>query len=187
MMMVERYNSIMKTRYVLLIIFTLLLLLSSCAATKTEIKQIPPLVFDKSSEYKVDLTQIDRPKPIQPQYGRLNPNGTITIIPREQLENKDLIILNLDEYKKVESLIQLCITYKTIILQQEVLINEKIKIENSVKELAELERIKANEYYQLFQESENSYKNEIKERRNDNLVNKVIQGIMTGAIIVLAL
>lgn len=166
-------------------IFTLLflsLLFSSCGPRTLNIKEMPKLEFEKTPPYSIDLSTIEKPAKPNPLFGVQRDDGTITIIDKS-IEDPNVVVFNLAEYKKVAQVVSLAVTYKELIKQQEVLINEKIKIENSLKEFLELERLKSIEYQRMWVDTTNQYYLEQYNRSQDNFMSKVYQSIMMATIV----
>lgn len=172
---------------ILLSIF--LFLIVSCSPNMVEVKERPNLSFNKTEEYHIDLDSIKKPDPPVFIYGNVKDNGKdISIIGSEDLKNINrVVILTPEEFNKISQLVDLSVTYKKIILKQEDLVNEDIKIINSLKEFIEIERLKSDEYEKMWARSENMYRTEEYERRKDNVINKAIQMILSCGIIVVAL
>jgi hypothetical protein len=173
----------------IIVICLLSLFISGCYTTQETIIRYEPteLKFEKSDPYKLDTSSISVPDPIETMYGKMNYDSTVTILDEYSEEEGDVIILTLNEYKKVAELLNYAITYKTITSQQEILINEKIKIENSLKELAQLERMKTEHYYSLWANSEQMYLEEFKKRKQEHIFHIFQQAVMLGTIIVVAI
>lgn len=159
---------------------------TGCSPQLLDYKNISPLVLNKSPEYKIDLSTIPKPEPINRKYGILRSDGSITLVNPDMINEADVIVLTLDEYKKIGELVKLAITYKELVLQQEVLINENIKIENSLKEFVELERLKTIEYSEMWINSENMYRQERYDNSRNKIVSNIVQVILSGAVVLLA-
>jgi hypothetical protein len=145
-----------------------------------------PLTISDSKPYHVDLDSIPKPSPIIRTYGKFKSDGTIEVIPRSRINESEVVILTHDEYSKVAQLVELASTYKDIVIQQTNLINEKITIENSLKEFIRLEHSKSNLMYNMYVHSENMYRQASYDRKVDNIIAKTVQIILTGCIVGLA-
>lgn len=155
-----------------------------CAPSQFTPTRPPDLQFDKTESYTIDLDKIPKPEVLKPIFLDEDMNK----IPEEQADQAAYILLVPSEYAKVGALVKLAKTYKSIIKDQEVLINANIDIINSLKEYAELERMKAQAYRDLWVDSENLYRQERYQRKVDNAVNKGAIGAITiGGIIALIL
>lgn len=175
----------------------LILCLGACSPKLVQVKELPKLEFERSEPYHIDLSNIPKPEPIKREYGKWSmekKEGTtwgvekvLTYVPPDELTGtEDAIILDVDEWKKVAMLVNLAVTYKQIIQQQEILINEKIRVDNGLKELIALERMKTNEIYSMWSYSENNYRMEVYERRNDQYIHKATEVLLMIGITALA-
>jgi len=158
-------------------------LCTSCASTIKR-EPLPELKLDKTSEYSIDLTKIEKPSPIRPIFAHRDDSGNIK---ESSMDDANVVILEQEEYKKVAQLVILATSYKKIIEQQTVLVNNQIDINNSLKEFVELERLKSREYQNMWLDSENTYLSEKYDHKVDNVLNKIVQLILTGAIVAIAL
>lgn len=160
----------------------------SCSPKMLDVKQAEPIKFEKTEEYKLDLSKIPKPDPLKSLIGVVqDTNGTIQVLDVESLgESKQVMVLTPEEFQKIAQLVNLAVTYKQIVLQQTDLINENINTSNSLKEFVEIERLKSDAYNELWVASENQYRQEAYERRNDNFVNKAIQLFLSCGILVVA-
>lgn len=164
-------------------IITLLLALSliSCAPAKFVPQKSLDIKFDKTPEYKLDLTKIPKPDPLKPMFVDENFEETDSA-------NARYIVLTPNEYAKIAALVKLTIAYKEISKEQEALVNSYIRNINSLKELVELDQIKIQQYRELWVDSENMFRQEVYDHKVDNAINRGALGIITiGAIILLAL
>jgi hypothetical protein len=163
-----------------------LVLLSGCAAVQVPYKEIPKLEFEKSPRYEINLDSIQKPSAPKVKYGDYTINDTIKIITPEEVSSKSVVIFDLEEYKKIGQLTVLALSYKSIIQQQEVLINQKIDIENSLKEFVELERLKSKEYADMWIDNVNMLNQERHSHTQDNVINKIFEAVLASAVLVLA-
>lgn len=164
-----------------------LLFLINCSTAPMAYKEIPKLEFERTPSYTIDLDDIKKPDAPKVKYGRYNSNGLLSILESDSdINSNDVIIFDTEEYKKIGQVVVLTTTYKNIIKQQEVLINQKIEIENSLKEFVELERLKTKEYADLWVDTVNMYELEKRDHNWDNNLHTVMQVIMTLSIIGLA-
>lgn len=164
-----------------LIFLCMILFLCGCASTTPPVPS--PIKFEKTEKYSVqeDLNKIVKPTPIEPIYVKLN-NNVLTVVPKSQATH---ILLNPTEYAKIGAVVKLAGTYKTIILEQENLVNLHINEINVLKELLELERQKAIDYRELWLNYQKMYESERWDHKVDNFVNRGVIGLMGAGIILL--
>lgn len=137
----------------------------------------PAVVFEKTSEYTLDLDSIPKPAKIKPIYVDEN----FKEVPKEEAK---FVVLAPSEYAKISALLKLAKAYKDIAKEQEVLINTHISVINSLKEYVALEQMKTKEYRQLWADSENAYRQEAHNRKVDNAIHKGTFGaIFLGVIL----
>jgi len=142
--------------------------------------EIPNLTFDKTQSYSLDLSTIPKPDKLIPVFVDKNYN----MVP---INDAKYIILTPIEYAKIAGLLKLTKTYKSITLEQEILINSNIDIINSLKEYVALERMKANEYRNLWVDSENAYREERYTRKWNDFISKGTMSIISIGAIVIAI
>ena len=145
---------------VILFIF-LVLFCIGCAPKQFEPFQPPEIKFEKTEEYKLDLSSIKKPEKINPIFVDENFKEVPT-------ENARFVLLSQQEYAKVGSLVELAITYKKVAEGQATLINLHINTINSLKEFLELERQKSLQYRELWVNAENNYRYEQWEHKKDS-------------------
>jgi len=158
------------------------LILSFGCAPAQFVPREPLIVeFEPTPPYSIDLSQIPKPDKIKPIFVDEN----FQEVPIEQAK---FIVLAPSDYAKIAALLKYARAHKDIVKEQEILLNVHIDIINSLKEYVALEQAKAEEYRQLWADSENAYRQERYAHRLDNAVNKGIFGaISLGAIIALIL
>jgi hypothetical protein len=163
-----------------LIVFLLgLFLLMGCAPKLLKQREIPPLVFDKTPPYFIDLSNIPKPDKLKPIFM----DSEFKEVSKDQAE---YIVLIPQEYAKVAAVVKLAKAYKGIVKEQETLINTDIQIINSLKEYVALERAKAEEYRNLWIDSENAYRQERYQHKLDQAITRGTFGtIALGALIAL--
>jgi len=155
--------------FISLIIFTFFLV--SCASSPTfSPKKMPELKFEKTPSYELDLSKV--PKIEKPIKIWVDEN-----FDRVDINNAKYLVLAKPEYAKFIAQLGLKKMYKDISLHQEILINQYIDNINALKEYLALERAKAEEYRQLWIDSENSYRHEQQLHAQDNAVHKTMIGI----------
>ena len=104
------------------------------------------------------------------------------------VEEAKFVVLVPAEYARIAALLKYARAHKDIVKEQEILLNVYIEIINSLKEYLALEQAKAEEYRQLWADSENAYRQERYQHRLDNAINKGLFGIISlGAIAALIL
>lgn len=154
-------------------------LLCSCAPKKFIPKEPPPVVFDKTPEYSVDLSTIPKPDKLVPVFVDENFEETT-------MDKAKYVLLTPQEYAKVGAVVKLAKAYKEIVKEQEVLINTDIQIINSLKEYIAMEQMKAKAYRDLWADSENAYRQEQYNHKIEQAATKGLFGtIAIGAIIAL--
>ena len=179
----------MKIKIVLTILSLFFVGCSTITVKEFKPEPLEDLTLSKTDSYTVDLTAIPKPEKINNLYGVYKDDGTILIVDDALIA--DFVILSEEEYSKVGQLVSLNVSYKNIIMKQEELVNENIKIINSVKELAELERKKTQEYQKLWVDSENLFRHERAELSKNDKENKFMNFIsqlgFIGSILALSL
>ena len=165
----------MKTFLSILIVVCLLIV--GCAPPAFIPKEMPIVKFEPTPPYQVDLSTI--PKPAKPVHIWMDENFKETSIDKAKY-----LILTKPEYAKYVSQLQIKGTYKEIVEQQQILINQYIDVINSLKEYVALEQAKAEAYRQLWADSENAYRYE---RHLHNVDNAIAKGgftvISVGALV----
>lgn len=160
----------MVRNFILTIMIGLLFL--SCGPQQFSPHKISDVNFEKTDYYNVDLSSII--KPDKPIHIWVDENFKNT-----DPENAKYLLLTKNEYAKYVAQLRIKKTYKDIIQQQEIDINTKIDIINSLKEYVALERVKAQEYRSLWVDSENAYREEKYLHDLDNNINKGIFSVIT--------
>jgi hypothetical protein len=157
------------------------LLFTGCAPA--EFKPVEPTKyeFDKTPEYKAGLDEIVVPdKPVKIL---LTPEFAVTDDPSKA----KYVAFAPKEYAKVQAHLKVRQTYKEIAGEQEKLVNTYIEQINALKELLALEQKKAQAYYELWVNSENSYRQEKYARQIDNLYNRSVIGVMSIGVLLIAI
>jgi len=164
-----------------IIIGVLYLLSLGCAPAKFIAREPLDVKFDPTASYEIDLSKIPKPNKLKPIFMDENFNQ----VPMDQAK---IIVLSTQEYAKIAALVKLAKTYKTIIKEQEMLVNTHVDIINSLKEYVALEKAKAREYRQLWADSENAYRQEKYSHSLDNAINKGAFGLMSiGSFLIMFL
>lgn len=163
----------------------ILLLLGLCGCAETLPIKPEPIKFDKTPQYNIqdDLNKIQKPEMINPVYVKIINNKIVTTDKSDATH----ILLNPQEYAKVGAVVKLAGQYKTIILDQEELVNLYIAQINTLKEIVELERQKSASYYDLYINMNALYKSEKKDHLIDNIINRGLIGILGAGLILVAL
>lgn len=164
-------------------ILIILLILSGCSPILVEHYEIPPLEFEEIPEYELDLSNINKPEPINPIYV----DDNFKEVP---VNKAKYVLLSEEEYAKIGALLELAIGYKDIAKEQVSLVNLRIDQINALRELAELERIKANEYRRMWVDAENQRRVEAHEHAVENATKTagmVVLGISAAALLFLGL
>jgi len=134
--------------YLFLVLFCI-----GCAPKQFEPFQPPEIKFEKTQEYKLDLSSIKKPEKIVPIFVDDN-------FKEVSIDDAKFVLLSPGEYAKVGAIVQMAVTYKQIALEEEVLINLHINTINALKEYLELERQKSLQYRELWVNAENNYRYE---------------------------
>lgn len=163
--------------FLLMIVGILLFLLMTegCAPAKFVPRKSVEVRFEPTPRYVVDLSTIPKPDKIKPIF-----------VDKEFQEvnvgQAAFVLLVPKEYAKVAALLKLCRAYKEVIKEQAVLVNAQIAINNALKEYIALEKVKSEEYKNLWADSENAYRQERYLHTLDNKLNKALHGIMVIGI-----
>lgn len=120
----------------------LVLLCIGCAPKQFEPFQPPEIKFEKTQEYKLDLSSIKKPEKISPIFVDDN-------FKEVSIDEAKFVLLSPSEYAKVGAIVQMAVTYKKISTEQETLINLHINTINALKEYLEMERQKSLQYREL--------------------------------------
>lgn len=169
----------------LLLIFSLFLI-TSCAPKNITPKKIPDLKYEKTATYNIidELNKLPKPDKIKPIYVILDGNQII----KSTKEEATYILLAPKEYSKVGAVVDLAVSYKKIVKEQEVLVNTYIKQINALKTLLELERQKVQHYQELYINAENAYRQEKYDHKFDNILNRAGMYMVTiGSVVLVAL
>lgn len=160
-----------------LILVVLSLIFTGCTPPKFVPKEYPKVEFEPTPSYEANLDEIEVPgKPVKIL---LDGNFQIT----EDQTKARYIAFAPKEYTKVQAYVLAGKSYKEIAIEQEKLINTYIEQINALKELIALEQAKAEQYRQLWADSENAYRQERYEHRIDNMINKGIF-VTIGALVI---
>jgi len=165
----------------LIVLLGIFLLSVGCAPPKFITKEPFQAKFEPTPPYELDLSKIPKPDKLKPMFM----NEKFEEVPIDQAK---FIVLDPKEFAKIAALIKLAKAYKNIAEEQASLINIRIELINALKEYLAIEQAKANEYRQLWADSENAYRQERYSHKFDNLLNKGVFGaIGIGAIMALIL
>ncbi|MGD2072722.1 MAG: hypothetical protein PVG65_04460 [Candidatus Thorarchaeota archaeon] len=163
----------------ILVILCTILLFVSCGPTKFVPKSREPIKFESTPKYELNLDEIT--KPDKPKYILMDEDFNII----EDIKEAKYVVYTKEEFAKVVAHLEVRKAYKDIAKEQELLINNYIKIINSLKEYVALEQEKAKEYRELWADSENAYRQERYDHKIDNLFHRSIIGSMgIGAIVI---
>ena len=150
-----------------------------CAPPKFIPKSPPIIEFDRTPPYQIDLSSII--KPDKPVYIWMNKD--FEVVP---MKDAKYLVLTKKEFAKFVAQLKIKETYKDIIGKQEILINTKIEIINSLKEYVSLEQMKSKEYRDLWVDSENAYRQEKYYNELNSFISKGFLGVISiGALIAL--
>jgi hypothetical protein len=165
---------------IVLVLFTLIF--AGCAPAKFVPAEYPKVEFEPTPPYVANLDEIEVPgKPVKIL---LDENFQMT----EDQTKARYIAFAPKEYTKVQAYVLAGKSYKEIAIEQEKLINTYINQINALKELVALEQAKAEQYRQLWVDSENAYRQERHEHRINTMINRAtFIGIGALLIAILAL
>ncbi len=160
------------------VLFLCVLFLVSCAPTQFVPREMKIHKFESTPMYE-QTTEIILPgKPVKIL---LDKNFKVTTDPKQAR----YIAFAPTEYTKVQGFLKAGKSYKEITEEQEKLINAYIQTINALKEYIALQQLKAEEYRQLWADSENAYRAEQHQHKIDNMYHKTIIGVMgLGAIVI---
>lgn len=150
---------------VFLLNLMLILIATACAPKAIIPRQLPKLDIEKIPYYKVDFSMIPKPAKIKPIYIDDNFNQV-------SLEDATSVLLIPVEYAKISALLKLAKAYKETAKNQEAIINSNIDTINLLKEYVNLERVKAQEYVNMWADAETAYRREQYYHKVDNVINK---------------
>jgi len=154
---------------------------AGCAPPKFIPKEPFQAKFEPTAKYELDLSKLPKPDKLKPMFMDEN----FKEVPMDQAK---YIVLIPEEFAKIAALVKLAKAYKGIAEEQANLINIRIELINALKEYLAIEQAKANEYRQLWADSENAYRQERYSHKLDNAINKGMFGaISLGAIMALIL
>jgi hypothetical protein len=160
------------------VLFLCVLFLISCAPTQFIPREMKIHKFEPTPMYEQTTEIILPDKPVRTL---LDKNFKVTT----DLKQARYIAFAPKEYTKVQGFLKAGKTYKEITEEQEKLINAYIQTINALKEYIALQQLKAEEYRQLWADSENSYRAEQYQHKIDNMYHKTIIGVMgLGAIVI---
>ena len=160
-----------------IILVMLSLIFVGCAPSKFVPAEYPKVEFEPTPPYEANLDDIKVPgKPVKIL---LDKEFQIT----EDQKQARYIAFAPKEYTKVQAYVLAGKSYKEIAVEQEKLINTYIEQINALKELVALEQAKAEQYRQLWVDSENAYREERHQHRMDNILNR-ITFIAIGALVI---
>lgn len=142
--------------------------------------------FEKTPSYTIKDKLDSMPKPTQLvlTYVKVYGNKVVKV---DNPADADMVLFSFEEIRKVTALKELAISYKDIILNQEVLINNYIATINSLKELLAIKDAIIQQYATMYANSENAYLRERYEHGKDNLINKIFFYTTSLGAVVLAL
>jgi len=162
--------------------------LSACNSMKSEIldTRLEPYSFEPEQVYVLDTSSIPKIDPPNFIFLKKNTDGSIRIA--KDTETPDYAALDVNELKKIEAMLTVRDMYKDISKEQESLINIERSKNKVLKEMLTLERQARKTEQQLRLDSEKRYRQEIRDHRLDNILNRgslilvVIGGIAIAAL-----
>lgn len=172
----------MKTRLCCLIF---LIFLAGCATDQID-KPLEPIKFEKEQPYALDTTKLIESDPPSLLLMVRDSNGNYRLA--NDGETATFIAMSYEDSKKLAALVDLKNTYKNISNEQAFLINVERDKLTSIKEMMEIERQNRQNERQLRIDVEKAYKQERRDHRLDNIINRgtlvltVIGGIAIAAL-----
>jgi len=174
-------------KYLIYIMITCFLFMN-CAPVEFIAAKPKPLNLAKADVYDIqsELAKISKPKRIVRRYAKFNEDKTQLVFVDDPKE-ADVFILVPTQYGKINQLKELAITYKSIIIKQEKLINLKNETINELQKILQLTERERDVAISAWENSENAYRQEKAEHKRDNFVNRATMYIITvGSIVLLA-
>ena len=164
----------------------LILFVTGCATTPLIDKPLPKLDFKKEEVYVLDTSSLTETE--APNFIFLVQDKDGSFRYAEEDETPTFAALTQDELVKIDSMLTLKNAYKSISKEQTYLINlERDKI-NALKEMLYLERESRQLERDLRLESENAYRQERRDHKIDNVINKgTLVLTVIGAVAIAAL
>jgi hypothetical protein len=160
------------------VLFLCILFLVSCTPTQFIPREMKIHKFESTPIYELNADIILPDKPVKIL---LDKDFKVTTDAKEA----KYIAFAPKEYTKVQGFLKARQAYQEITEEQEKLINTYIQTINALKEYIALQQLKAEEYRQLWADSENAYRAEQHQHKIDNMYHKTIIGVMgLGAIVI---
>lgn len=160
------------------VLFLAILFLISCTPTKFVPREMKIHKFEPTPMYELNTDIVLPDKPVKIL---LDKDFKITT----DLKEAKYIVFAPKEYTKVQGFLKARKAYQEITEEQVKLINAYIQTINALKEYIALQQLKAEEYRQLWADSENAYRYEQHQHKIDNMYHKTIISVMgLGAIII---
>lgn len=172
-------------RYDLITLLFLIFILTNCATTFEPYKP-PEITFEKTPKFQVGFEKIDEESKkigdVNLVFVKVNMDtNEIEMVDND--EDATHILLIPEDLNKITAKLEVGAKYKQIAISEEALINTYIDQINALKEFIEIERVKSLAYRELWVSSENAYREEKKDRRMDNLSNKITTFLLSGIAI----
>jgi len=154
------------------------LFLVSCAPTQFVPREMKIHKFEPTPLYELNTDIVLPDKPVKIL---LDKDFKVTT----DIKEAKYIAFAPKEYTKVQAFLKARQGYQEITEEQEKLINAYIQTINALKEYIALQQLKAEEYRQLWADSENAYRAEQHQHKIDNMYHKTIISVMgLGAIVI---
>jgi len=160
------------------VLFLVVLFLISCAPSQFVPREMKIHKFEPTPLYELTtkITLPDKPVKIL-----LDKDFKVTTDEKEA----KYIAFAPKEYTKVQAFLKARQAYQEITEEQVKLINTYIQTINALKEYIALQQLKAEEYRQLWADSENAYRAEQHQHKIDNMYHKTVISVMgLGAIVI---
>lgn len=175
----------MKRISVLIGLIVLGCFISGCVTLPADVpNKMNELKFEKTPQYVLDLSKIKIPENPKILYGRLLKDGkTMEFVTDPNTATH--VLFTPSEFSKVVATLEITATYKDLLHDHAKLVNTYIEEINSLKEIAELERVKAKSYREMWVDSERAFKNEKAFRKSQNILNKAGMVLVGGGAVAL--
>lgn len=165
-------------------------LIFGCAKPPFEAFRPEPIILEEVEPYNVQklINKVPKPNKIKRYYGKFVDQNQSRIEFTDLKEEADIFIILPEEYGKINELKTLAKTYKSIVIEQEDLINiERTKM-NNIQNLITLLEKERDTSLTAWENSENAYREEERDHRWDNRVNKTSMLLLyIGSIIAVGL
>ena len=170
----------------ILICLAIGLILCGCNTVSEIDKPLAPIVFEKEEPYALDTSKLIESDP--PSMMLMIQDSSGNIRPTREGETATYVVMSYDDSKKIAALVDIKNGYKNVSKEQAALINIERNKLASIKEMMEIERQNRQNERQLRVDVEKAYKDERKDHKWDNIVNRgsmvfmIIGGVAIAAM-----